>query len=164
MEAAMAENISEHKKKRKFNFIFPEPAGAILYIGCLIVLLSIIIFCHAKIDGINETLELFQFPAIQYHHSQISKKNKIASWYDYSLQKVLWSKNHRTAASRDLPRYSYAKVTNIENGKSVIVFINDYGPAEYTGRDIDLSSYAFSQISNLKLGLANVIIEPYPLK
>ncbi|HPQ42911.1 MAG TPA: septal ring lytic transglycosylase RlpA family protein [Syntrophales bacterium] len=83
----------------------------------------------------------------------------IASWYDYDINGIEWSKNHRTAASRDLPRYSMARVTNIENGKSVEVYINDYGPEEWTGRDIDLSSYAFSRIADLSLGLANVKIE-----
>lgn len=86
----------------------------------------------------------------------------IASWYDYQLpdDDGWYSTSHATAASRSLERYSYAKVTNISNGKSVVVRINDYGPAEWTEREIDLSSYAFSQIADLKLGLINVKIEP----
>ena len=82
----------------------------------------------------------------------------IASWYDYELEGINWSKNHATAASRTLERYSYAKITNPENGKSVIVFINDY--VENPKVEIDLSSYAFQQLSSLKLGLINVEIEP----
>lgn len=107
-------------------------------------------------------------------HRQILPDNGVvgvASWYDYCLYEgydddplktmcIRWSKEHATAASRTLPRYSYAKVTNLDNGKSVIVYINDYGPEEWTGRDIDLSSYAFSMIETLQLGLANVKIEP----
>jgi len=84
----------------------------------------------------------------------------IASWYDYQLEGVWYSKDHATAASRSLERYSYAKVTNISNGKSVVVRINDFGPEAWTEREIDLSSYAFSQIADLKLGLVNVKIEP----
>ena len=86
----------------------------------------------------------------------------IASWYDYRLEEVAWSKNHATAASRTLERYSYAKVTNPENGKSVIVFINDY--VENPKVEIDLSSYAFQQLAPLKLGLINVEIEPVKSK
>lgn len=89
-----------------------------------------------------------------------NNENGIASWYDYDLNGIEWSKNHRTCASRDLPRYSTAIVTNLDNGKKVECFVNDYGPEAWTGRDIDLSSYAFSQIANLSLGLANVKIEP----
>lgn len=84
---------------------------------------------------------------------------KKASWYDYTLNGIEWSKTHRTCASRDLPRYSTAIVTNLENNKSVECFINDYGPEAWTKRDIDLSSYAFSRIADLSLGLADVKIE-----
>lgn len=94
----------------------------------------------------------------------------VASWYDYSLNGIVWSKNHRTAASRTFPRYSTVRVTNLANGKSVEVFINDYGPEECPEdnptdplrcppREIDLSSYAFSQIADLKLGLINIKAE-----
>jgi rare lipoprotein A len=46
-----------------------------------------------------------------------------------------------TAAHRPLPLASYAKVTNLHNGRSVVVKINDRGP--YTrGRILDLSPRA----------------------
>jgi rare lipoprotein A (peptidoglycan hydrolase) len=93
---------------------------------------------------------------------QILPKNEvigIASWYDYKLNGENWSKAHRTCASRTLKRYSMARVTNMANGKSVECFVNDFGPEEWTSRQIDLSSFAFSQIADLKTGLANVKIE-----
>jgi rare lipoprotein A (peptidoglycan hydrolase) len=49
-------------------------------------------------------------------------------------------------------------VVNIENGKSVECLVNDYGPEEWTGRELDMSSYAFGQISDLNDGLINVKI------
>ena len=82
-----------------------------------------------------------------------------ASWYDYKLEGIEWSKDHNTAASRTLVRYETYTVTNLKNGKSVDVFINDFGPEEWTGREIDLSSHAFGQIADLSLGLINVKIE-----
>lgn len=84
----------------------------------------------------------------------------IASWYDYRLGGGWWSISHATAAHRSLVRYSHAKVTNIANGRSVVVFINDFGPTKDTGREIDLSSYAFSQLADLSYGLISVKIEP----
>lgn len=81
----------------------------------------------------------------------------IASWYDYELNGIKWSKNHLTCASRTLKRYSKAKVTNLSNGKSVICYVNDY--IEHPERQIDLSSYAFSQLADLKIGLIKVKIE-----
>jgi len=50
-------------------------------------------------------------------------------------------------------------VTNLETGASVDCYVNDYGPEEWTGREIDLSSYAFRQIADLGQGLVRVKIE-----
>jgi len=49
-------------------------------------------------------------------------------------------------------------IVNIENGASVDVLINDYGPKAYTGRVIDLSLKAFSQIADPKRGIINVVV------
>ena len=63
------------------------------------------------------------------------------------------------AASTTLPRGSYAKVTNTENGKSVVVQINDYGP-QGKGRIIDLDKVAFTKIASLGAGVIGVKVEP----
>jgi rare lipoprotein A (peptidoglycan hydrolase) len=82
----------------------------------------------------------------------------VGSWYDYKINGIDWSKTHFTCASRTLKRYSTAHVTNLANGKSVDCFVNDYGPEKWTNRIIDLSSAAFAEISELKLGLIKVNI------
>ena len=109
----------------------------------------------------NEIMSLIPIKTVLTPVSeQESPKNVvvgISSWYDYSLNGIEWSKNHNTAASRDFPRYSMVRVTNLANGKSVDVYINDY--IEHPERDIDLSSFAFSQIASLSLGLINVKME-----
>lgn len=63
-----------------------------------------------------------------------------------------------TAAHRTLPFGSSVKVTNIGNGKSVVVKINDRGPF-VKGRIIDLSKSTFSSIGNTSAGLIDVTIE-----
>lgn len=63
-----------------------------------------------------------------------------------------------TAAHRKLPFGSRVKVTNRNNGKSIIVKINDRGPF-VRGRIIDLSKSAFSRIGNTSLGLIDVKVE-----
>ncbi|MCF8052985.1 MAG: septal ring lytic transglycosylase RlpA family protein [Desulfobacterales bacterium] len=50
------------------------------------------------------------------------------------------------------------KVTNVKNGKSVVVRINDRGPF-VRGRIIDLSRSAFSKIGNARAGVIDVTIE-----
>lgn len=64
----------------------------------------------------------------------------------------------KTAAHKKLPFGSRVKVTNLKNGKSVIVKINDRGPF-VKGRIIDLSKSAFQSIGNTASGLIKVKIE-----
>jgi rare lipoprotein A (peptidoglycan hydrolase) len=85
----------------------------------------------------------------------------VASWYDYDLNGIEWSKQHNTCATRDFKRYSTVRTTNLDNGKSIECFVNDYGPelGQTPERIMDLSSHAFSQIADLKIGLINIKIE-----
>lgn len=56
-----------------------------------------------------------------------------------------------TAAHRSFPSNTLVKVTNVRNGKSVIVRINDRGPY-VEGRDMDLSLAAFTSIEDRSKG------------
>lgn len=80
----------------------------------------------------------------------------IASWYEY--------KGCNCAAIKEFRRGTKFRVTNITDespryGKSVTVTINDYGPAVWTKRIIDLDKVAFSQIARAWNGLALVRVE-----
>jgi rare lipoprotein A len=64
-----------------------------------------------------------------------------------------------TAAHRSLPLDSYARVTNLDTGRSVIVKINDRGP--WRRRFIiDLSPRAAAALNVIRSGIAAVIVEP----
>ena len=63
-----------------------------------------------------------------------------------------------TAAHKELPFGTKVRVTNVENGKSVIVKINDRGPF-VRGRIIDLSLGAFTKIATTRQGVVDVEIE-----
>lgn len=63
-----------------------------------------------------------------------------------------------TAAHKTLPFNTKVKVTNLSNGKSVIVRINDRGPF-VKGREIDLSKGAAVKIGMIKSGTAKVSLE-----
>jgi len=64
-----------------------------------------------------------------------------------------------TAAHRSLPLASYAKVTNLDTGRAVVVKINDRGP--YRHRFIiDLSPRAAKEIGVVSSGTAAVSVEP----
>jgi rare lipoprotein A len=64
-----------------------------------------------------------------------------------------------TCAIWDRPFNTLIKVTNASNGKSVVVRVNDRGPARRLvreGRIIDLSKAAFAQIADLDKGLIHI--------
>jgi rare lipoprotein A len=69
-----------------------------------------------------------------------------------------FDQNDKTAAHPTLPLGTKATVTNLENGTSVDVKINDRGPY-VKGRDIDLSKGAAKELGITKGGIAPVKIE-----
>ena len=69
-----------------------------------------------------------------------------ATWYDYQLNGSWYSKSHSTCALRIKERYHHYKVCSKATWKCVVCRHNDYWPAEYTNKVIDLSSYAFKQL------------------
>lgn len=73
-----------------------------------------------------------------------------ASWYAWT--------GTMAAANPWLPKGSYVRVTNMDNGKSVIVVINDRGPF-VPGRIIDLDKVAFEKIASIGAGVINVKME-----
>jgi rare lipoprotein A len=64
-----------------------------------------------------------------------------------------------TAAHRSLPLGSRVLVRNLDNGRGVVVKINDRGPYIH-GRDIDLSYGAARELQMVPNGLARVEITP----
>jgi rare lipoprotein A len=88
----------------------------------------------------------------------------LASWYGAKHQGKrtasgeIFDQNKFTAAHRTLPWGSILMVTNLDNGKSVEVRINDRGPFT-KGRVIDLSRAAARALGMVKSGVSPVRIE-----
>ncbi len=68
-----------------------------------------------------------------------------------------------TAAHKSLPFGTVLKVTNIRNGKSVIVRINDRGPY-IDGRDLDLSKGTALALGMISRGVIRVTVKEIALK
>jgi len=64
-----------------------------------------------------------------------------------------------TAAHRSLPFGTRLRVTNLDNGRSVVVRVNDRGPAR-SDRILDVSYRAAERLGFESAGLAHVRIEP----
>ncbi|MBS0463933.1 MAG: septal ring lytic transglycosylase RlpA family protein [Proteobacteria bacterium] len=88
----------------------------------------------------------------------------VASWYGTKFDGRVTSSlepydlSQFSAAHRTLPLPSYARVTNLENGRSVIVRINDRGPF-HDGRLIDLSYAAAIKLGVNVHGTAKVEVK-----
>jgi rare lipoprotein A len=101
--------------------------------------------------------------AAEPRHTEIGN----ASWYGAHLQGRRtasgepYDPQSLTAAHPTLPLHSTVRVTNLNNGRSVEVRINDRGP--YTGRRvIDLSLKAAETIGLMRRGVARVKVEALP--
>lgn len=81
----------------------------------------------------------------------------VASWYGPGFHAASTSSGERydmyamTAAHKTLPLPTYVQVTNLSNGKQVVVRVNDRGPFK-DGRIIDLSYSAATKLDMVKAG------------
>lgn len=88
-----------------------------------------------------------------------------ASWYGgkFHGRKTAsgerFNKHQLTAAHRKLPFGTRVRVTNLGNGKSVVVRINDRGPFGNRGRIIDVSEAAAEALGMIQSGVARIEIE-----
>lgn len=96
--------------------------------------------------------------------AQAANKGGKASWYGpgfhgkRTANGERFNQNDLTAAHRHLPFGTKVKVTNLHNGRSVVVRINDRGPFS-RGRVIDLSKAAARLIGVFQSGTAPVLLE-----
>lgn len=92
------------------------------------------------------------------------REQGIASWYGAKFTGHETSNGEfydvylPSAAHKSLPIPSYARVTNLENGKSIVVRVNDRGPF-HSDRIMDLSYAAAVKLGYMEKGTARVEIE-----
>jgi rare lipoprotein A len=88
----------------------------------------------------------------------------LASWYgdDFhgrlTANREVYDMHAISAAHPTLPMPSYARVTNLANGRSLVVRVNDRGPY-HQGREIDLSSKAAELLEYRARGTTRVRVE-----
>lgn len=98
----------------------------------------------------NNTLDAKKTSYASYYHDKFNGR-KTASGEIFSNSKF-------TAANRTLPFGTNIKVTNLNNGKQVIVKINDRGPF-HASRALDISKAAFDEIGDTNRGTIPVEYE-----
>ncbi len=91
-------------------------------------------------------------------------RSGLASWYGSAFHGRLtangevYDSSHLSAAHPTFPLPSYARVTNVENGTSVIVRVNDRGPY-HAGRIIDVSGKTAELLDMKRTGTAKVNVQ-----
>lgn len=99
-------------------------------------------------------------PVVDYRYNETG----IASWYGPGFHGKTtangerFDENELTAAHKTLPLPSIVRVTNLENGKSLIVRVNDRGPYAH-GRIIDMSKKSAELLGFRNQGTAKVRVE-----
>jgi len=112
----------------------------------------------------NNPYTVFGQQYVPFKSLQPYRQRGIGSWYGRKFHGQRTSSGEpydmyaMTAAHATLPIPSYARVTNIANGRSVIVRINDRGPF-HSGRLIDLSYAAAYRLGYAGAGSATVEVE-----
>src|SRR5258707_2106359 len=107
-----------------------------------------------KIDGVTYT------PQEEFNHVETG----VASWYGPGFHGKStangepYDQSARTAAHRTLQMPSIVRVTNLDNGLSTVVRVNDRGPFARS-RVIDLSRTAAQELDIVRNGTAHVRIE-----
>lgn len=116
--------------------------------------------------GRDQTGKPYQVRGKWYYPKEDKKyvKKGGASWYGDAFHGRLtangeiYDMTHLTAAHPTMPLPSYARVTNMADGSSVIVRVNDRGPYA-DGRIIDLSRRAAEMLNYSRHGIATVKVE-----
>lgn len=100
------------------------------------------------------------YPREDYFYNEVG----VASWYGADFHNGITANGEKydmhamTAAHKTLPLPSIVRVTNLENGKSVILRVNDRGPF-YENRIIDVSKYAAERLGFHRKGTTKVRVE-----
>src|SRR5476649_3088424 len=110
-----------------------------------------------QIDGVTYV------PQEEFNHVETG----VASWYGPGFHGKAtangeqYSQEDHTAAHRTLQMPAIVRVTNLDNGRSTVVRVNDRGPYA-RGRIIDLSRAAAQDLDIVRNGTARVRIDQLP--
>ena len=117
-------------------------------------------------EGVYKVGQPYQINGIWYTPAEDPAYNKtgIASWYgrpfhgQRTANGEIYDMNTLTAAHKTLPMPSYVRVRNLENGRSLILRLNDRGPF-VNGRIIDVSYRAAQLLGFSEKGTARIQVQ-----
>ena len=119
-----------------------------------------------KSKGYYKVGNAYQIQGVWYYPKEEwdYRETGIASWYGpgfhgkNTANGEVFDENALTAAHRTLPMPSIVRVTNLDNGRSIVVRVNDRGPFAH-GRIIDMSRRSAQLLGFMGKGTAKVRVE-----
>ena len=118
---------------------------------------------YYKVGAPYQVEGVWYYPGSDYSYDETG----IASWYGpdfhgkFTANGEVYNMNDLTAAHPTLPLPSIVRVTNLDNGRSIVVRVNDRGPY-VRGRIIDLSRRAAQLVGMIGTGTAKVRVQILP--
>lgn len=114
-------------------------------------------------DNYSYTVRGRRYHVLSHGEARRYRETGVASYYgteggSYTASGERFNPNGMTAAHKTLPLNARVRVTNLKNGKSVILRINDRGPFSEK-RIIDVSRGAASKLDFRGAGIARVCVE-----
>jgi Lytic transglycolase len=149
------------KSNKWANFLSCFAWGFDLRLAIFVVFVVANAACGCSAQGIPPDQSFSAAPRQSYSSIPSESKVEVASWYGPGFTGhststgETFNSNELTAASKTLPIGSRVRVTNPENGRSVVVRINDRGPF-VRGRSLDLSHRAAREIGLTTKGVGPV--------
>ena len=155
--------------KIKTNILFVLLGAALFLSGCASDDLGGRYSQRNAIRGKNGTYKVgkpykimgkWYYPEEDYNYSEVG----MASWYGedfhakYTANGEIYDMNTLTAAHRTLPLPSIVRVTNLENGRSLVLRVNDRGPFA-KNRIIDISKRGAQLLGYKEKGVTKVRVE-----
>ena len=115
----------------------------------IVITIMLFSFTDAKAQSLKQEVSNLRKGIASFYHNKFEGRKTATGEVFYN--------DKYTAACNSMKLGTYAKVTNVSNGKVVYVRINDR--MGHQGRAIDLTSLAATKLDFVKKGLANVKIE-----
>jgi len=130
----------------KYEFCWIEVFGALI---AFLICFSVLSACEAATAKPAE----FEIGVCSYYGAGEKLNDGVA------YRGLQFDERLMECASYAYPLGTVLRVTNVANGKSIIVRVTDRGPHPRLNRIVDLTAHAFSQIADLSEGLIDVKVE-----
>ena len=153
----------KHTTKNIANYLYKVKEFSIedaaYWVFIVVMLLAFVFGGYACVVMKNAYAQEIQLKASWYSEASLNKEGTFKTSKGIMANGQRFNENALTCATRLYPFNTKLKITNKNNGKSVIVEVTDRISKRFANKRIDLSKTAFKQIAELRLGIVPIKVE-----